>query len=174
MDLSRLNVSDEVLMAICEDIKCASFNDRGYFKELGQNASVDSFISNRTCGIHGEAKVVQGSCLSPDAQFVMCSDQKGHIDTFYEVTVGYNLPPNLIAEACRFNGGCVGFMVTNDRRWGYLLRHANTSGVSRVYTRLSVLTDISGWQEKIKPDYSEEKIKQDYADLKKFGIDWAV
>ena len=48
----------------------------------------------------------------------------------------YNLPPNLVAEACRIDEFCVGFMVTNDRQYGSLLEHFVSPSVKEVWTRV--------------------------------------
>lgn len=79
-------------------------------------------------------QVVNGSCLQPNASYISCEDERGNLDTFYNVKASYRLPPNLVAEACNIDPRCVAFMVTTDRQWGYLLEHFRSPTVHGVYT----------------------------------------
>lgn len=60
-------------------------------------------------------------------------------------TATYNLPPNLVAEACRIDEFCVGFMVTNDRQFGSLLEHFDSPIVKEVWTRVPHSRRVEGW-----------------------------
>lgn len=86
LDASDLKLSGSVWSAVCDDLEeCVAFNDAGYLKGFPHNKSVDAYISKKNCGSHGPAKVINGSCLSPNSSYVKCHDDKGHMDTFYNI-----------------------------------------------------------------------------------------
>lgn len=103
--------------------ECSGFNSAGYLKAFPRNASVDSYISKNSCGVHGKANITEGSCLHKGRhwQFVHCHDAQGNIDTWFEAKARFNLPPNLIAEACKVDPACT---VRNER-----LRDVNSAGI---------------------------------------------
>jgi hypothetical protein len=68
--------------------------------------------------------------------FVHCSDPRGGLDTWYSVKARYNLPPNLMAEACRVDPACTGFVVTQDRQWGMLLENHRTEEVTDIWIKI--------------------------------------
>lgn len=119
LDASDLTLSGQVWSAVCEEVpRCVAFNNKGFLKTFPHNETVDTYISRTSCGEHGKANVTSGSCLHPQSQFVHCHDDRGNMDTWYGVKARYNLPPNLVAEACRIDNRCSGFMVSQDRQWG--------------------------------------------------------
>ena len=137
LDASGMTLPPEVWSAVCEEIpRCVAFNNKGFLKAFPRNESVDTYLSMTHCGIHGKANLTEGSCLKPGSQFVRCHDDHGNIDTFYQVKANYPLPPHLIADACRRDGNCTGFMVTQDRQVGVLLEHFASPPVTDVWTRV--------------------------------------
>jgi len=52
------------------------------------------------------------------------------------VKATYNLPPNLMAEACRVDPACTGFVVTQDRQYGMLLEHHKSKEVTDTWIKV--------------------------------------
>lgn len=130
---------DRNLHPFCNQIDdCIGFNNAGFLKAFPRNESIDSYISKTRCGIHGKANITEGSCLHRKKkwEFVHCSDPRGGLDTWLEVKATYPLPPNLIAEACRVDPACAGFVVTQDRQFGMLLEYHNTSEVTDIWIKV--------------------------------------
>lgn len=139
LDGSELSLSPEVWTAVCEEIpECSGFNSAGYLKAFPHNASVDSYISKTSCGAHGPANITEGSCLHKQRkwQFVHCHDDAGHLDTWLYPKAQYPLPPNLLWEACKVDALCAGFMVTQDRQWGWLLEYHQTDSVTDAWIKV--------------------------------------
>jgi hypothetical protein len=114
--------STATLMTMCEDTPgCGRFNSQGWLKGFATNTSVQSYLSNTTCGGVGTFQLVPGTCLSPPgAMYVTCGYG---VDAFLSPVVQFNLPPYLIEQACDTNPKCAGYMVTTDQSTGWLLQY---------------------------------------------------
>lgn len=144
LDASGMTLPPEVWSAVCEEIpRCVAFNNKGFLKAFPRNESVDTYISKTHCGIHGKANLTDGSCLKPGSQFVHCHDDAGNLDTFYNVKANYPLPPHLVADACRRDNRCAGFMATQDRQIGVLLEHFTSPPVTDIWTRVPMQNNIT-------------------------------
>ena len=123
------------MMALCEDMNdCMGFSTAdGYFRSFGSNNTVNSWISNTTCGAGASAAVVPGSCMTPGSQYITCP----HVNATasYGVIASFALPPFLLEKACDTNPKCVGFQATVDQTHGWLLGFSPASvfGVVAIY-----------------------------------------
>ncbi len=137
LDASSLTLSPEVWSAVCEEIeRCVAFNNKGFLKAFPYNETVDSYISKENCGAHGKADQTKGSCLKQNSTFVHCHDDRGNLDTFYVQKAVYPLPPHLVADACRRDPSCAGFLATQNRQIGVLLVHFQSPPVTDIWTRV--------------------------------------
>jgi len=120
------------MKALCEDTSnCDSFSTAdGFLRSFGHNATVNSWVSNSTCGTTGAASVQPGSCFSPSSSYVVCNNVKA--SGYYVVTAAFALPPFLIETACDKSPSCVGFMATTDETRGWLLGWAPASTTGTV------------------------------------------
>ncbi|GAB5033180.1 Hypothetical protein NocV09_01201330 [Nannochloropsis oceanica] len=143
-DASDMILPPDVWSAVCEEIpRCVAFNNKGFLKAFPRNESVDTYISKTHCGVHGKANLTEGSCLKPNSQFVHCHDDRGNLDTFYNAKANYPLPPHLVADACRRDNRCAGFMVTQDRQIGVLLEHFVSPPVTDIWTRVPMQSNAT-------------------------------
>ena len=120
------------MKAACEDTAgCNSFSTAdGFLRAFAHNATVDSWLSNSTCGSSGPAAVQSGSCFTPGAAFVVCNGLKA--SGYYTTIAAFTLPPFLIESACDKDAACVGFMTKADQTAGWLLGWAPASAVGTV------------------------------------------
>ena len=109
------------MKALCEDTAgCNTFSTAdGFLRSFTANASVNSWLSNSTCGSSGTAAVEPGSCFSPGSQYVVCSNLV--VSGYYTTIAAYTLPPFLIESACEQNAACAGYMTQADQTAGWLL-----------------------------------------------------
>lgn len=109
------------LQTVCEGTSsiCSAFHTGGCLKTLYPNSTVDSYLSNTTCGGGVAPKFVQGSAVDPSAVWMVCPNT----DVPYSRLATYQLPPLLLAESCRAMSKCAGFIASADGQWGSLLAH---------------------------------------------------
>jgi hypothetical protein len=109
------------MKALCEDTTgCASFSTAdGFLRAFAANTTVNSWLSNSTCGSSGTAAVEPGSCFSPGTQYVVCNGVAA--SGYYTTIAAYTLPPFLIESACDQNAACAGYMTQADQTAGWLL-----------------------------------------------------
>ena len=88
------------------------------------NASVNSFLSQKTCGIGSNgsvlaARTISGSCNDPDAKYTLCPHGGG------DTMPLRNAPGSAaeLAKTCDANKECVGFLAKVDGSGGVLLQY---------------------------------------------------
>jgi hypothetical protein len=118
-------LDQQTLMTLCEDPaqggQCSHFNSLGYLKTFPANASLQSYISNTTCGTNAKLSISSGTALSPPGTtYVVCTAISG-IDASYILLATFNLPPFLIERACDQNPACCAYMVDTAGTQGWLL-----------------------------------------------------
>ena len=120
------------MKAACEDTAgCNSFSTAdGLLRAFAHNVTVDSWLSNSTCGSSGPAAVQSSSCFTPGAAFVVCNGVKA--SGYYTTIAAFTLPPFLIESACDKDAACVGFMTKADQTAGWLLGWAPASAAGTV------------------------------------------
>ncbi len=119
--------------AICDLVGCPRFglragakSDAGPYCVKGWvvNASIDSYLSQTTCGIGANgsvvaAQTVSGSCNDPDAKYTLCPHGGG--DTMPLRSATGSAPE--LAKVCAANKECVGFIARVDGSGGVLLQY---------------------------------------------------
>jgi len=119
--------------AICDLVGCPRFglraratSDAGPYCVKGWvvNASVDSFLSQKTCGLGANGSLVaavtlSGSCNDPSAKYTLCPNGGG--DTMPLSSASGSAAQ--LAKACDSNKACVGFIARVDGSGGVLLEY---------------------------------------------------
>jgi hypothetical protein len=122
-------LSAETLMTLCEDPAqgglCSHFNTYGALKTFPANASMQSYISNTTCGANAKLSISSGTALSPPGTaYLVCTAAPGTlIDAWYLSYATFNLPPFLIEQACDQDPACVGYVVDTAGTQGWLVAY---------------------------------------------------
>ena len=115
-----------LLKALCEETSgCDTLDGAGMLRSFASNSSLNSWISNTTCGAAGSASVTAGSCFTPSAAYVTCS---ASLSGVMEPFAHFDLPPFLVQKSCDSNPKCAGYMTTADESQGWLLQWASGSG----------------------------------------------
>jgi hypothetical protein len=109
--------------AVCDLLGCPRFGLRAGAKSMAgpycikgwvTNTSVNSFLSQTTCGVGPDngsviaATTVNGSCNDPAARYTVCPHGGGDTRFLARTTKGSSAAA--IAAACRANKQCVGFV----------------------------------------------------------------
>ena len=116
----------DLLKALCEETSgCDTLDGAGMLRSFASNSSVNSWISNTTCGASGPASVTPGSCFTASASYVTCSDSLSGV---MEPFAHFDLPPFLVQKSCDSNPACAGYMTAADGTQGWLLQWASGSG----------------------------------------------
>ncbi len=126
-------LSMQTLMMLCEDPaqggQCHRLNSAGYLKSFPANASLQSYISNTTCGTNAKLSISSGTALSPPGTtYLVCTalDEAVGIDALYDQLASFNLPPFLIKQACDQEPACSAYIVNTAGTQGWLLSfHSN-------------------------------------------------
>jgi hypothetical protein len=120
-------LSMDTLTTLCEDPAqdgaCSHFNTEGFVMTWPTNYSVQSYVSNATCGPNAKLSISSGTALSPPGTtYVVCTAAPGaSVSAGYVLFATFKLPPFLIEEACDQNPNCVAFMVDSLGSEGWLL-----------------------------------------------------
>ena len=133
--------SIEVMMTICEGlVGCNGFNSGGWTRSFFPNSTVNSFISNTTCGAGLSASLMDGTALSPPGtQYLVCTAAPGAgVDVWFNIYAEYALPPFLIQQACDKDASCAAYMVTTDGSKGWLIAFGQAGArFSQIYVKLT-------------------------------------
>ena len=136
----------KVPTAVCDLVGCPRFGLRaGAPSKAGPycikgwvfNASVDSFISQKTCGGGIAATTVSGGCNDPDARYTLCPNGGGDTQLLARATGD----AAAMANTCDANKQCVGFVGRRDGSGGVLLHYGyggNAYTGYTTYTRIVV------------------------------------
>ena len=118
----------DVMMTICEGLSgCNGFNPGGWTRSFLPNRTVDSYISNVTCGKGLVASLSPGTALSPQGtQYLVCTAEPGYaIDVWFEIYSMHYYPRLLIEDACTKDPACAAYMVAVDGSKGWLIRYSH-------------------------------------------------
>ena len=117
----------EHMMALCAATPtCATVDTTsGYLRAFTPNNTVNSWISNSTCGAT-PSSILPASCFAPSETFAVCENVPNTAQ--YDIIDAYALPPFLLEKACDSNKACVGYMATADESKGWLLSWSTVSG----------------------------------------------
>ena len=130
----------DVMMTLCEGLTgCNGFNPGGWTRSFLPNTTVNSFISNTTCGTGLTASLSSGTAISPPGtQYLVCTAKPGYaVDNWFEIYNEYALPPFMIQTACDKDPRCAAYMVAVDGSKGWLIQYAQGDGFSEVHILLS-------------------------------------
>lgn len=135
--------------AVCDLVGCPRFglragakSDAGPYciKGWAVNTSVDSYLSQKTCGLAANGSVLaattrSGSCNDPDAKYTLCPNGGGDTRPLSRAS-GSAVE---LAKACDANKECVGFISRVDGSGGVLLHYGYGSSA---YTGFTTYTRI--------------------------------
>ena len=107
--------------AVCDLVHCPRFGLRAgahgpggpyCIKGWVKNSSMNSYLSQRTCGVSGDgsvvaARTINGSCNDPSAQYTVCPDGGGDTMPLLSL-VGASAAS--VATICEKHPECVGFL----------------------------------------------------------------